>query len=96
VKLGELEAPSAIFAEEGDMNDRTYAREVAVEHRQQEEHLQQAMLSRTAAEIAEGSESSIQEEARELMVERRQQEEHLPQAMLKRSAAEVGMREEKE
>lgn len=77
------------------MNDRTNAREVAVEHRQQEEHLQQAMLSRTAAEIAEGSESSIREEARELMVERRQQQEHTPQSMLKRSAAEVGMREEK-
>ncbi|MBW4623789.1 MAG: hypothetical protein KME17_31060 [Cyanosarcina radialis HA8281-LM2] len=78
------------------MNDRTDAREIAIEHRQQEEHLQQAMLSRTAAEIAEGGESSIRQEARKLMVERRQQEEHTQQSMLKRSAAEVGMKEEKE
>lgn len=66
------------------------AREVMVQQRQEEEHLQQSMLNRTTAE-ANASESDIQAEARELMAENRHDQEHLEQAMLNRAAAEVGI-----
>jgi hypothetical protein len=74
------------------MNKPKDAREVTIEHRQQQEHLQQSMLNRAAAEIASEGQPNIRAEARELMVEHRQQEEQTQQSMLRRSAAEVGMK----
>ncbi|OKH29226.1 hypothetical protein [Chroogloeocystis siderophila] len=67
------------------------AREAMVQQRQQEEHLQQSMLSRSEAEVNTPPGSHTAEEARELMIEQRQQEEQLQQSMLSRSAAEVGL-----
>jgi hypothetical protein len=72
-------------------NTQEEAREAMVQHRQQEEHLQQSMLSRSEAEINTPVEPEIQQEARELMTEHRQQEEHLQESMLNRSVAQVGI-----
>ncbi|AFZ31839.1 hypothetical protein Glo7428_3356 [Gloeocapsa sp. PCC 7428] len=67
------------------------AREAMAQQRQQEEHLQQSMLSRSEAEVNNPPGSHTEEEARELMIEQRQQEEQLQKSMLSRSAAEVGL-----
>lgn len=72
------------------MSTQEEAREAMVQHRQQEEHLQQSMLSRLAAEINTPVEPE-QQEAREAMAEYRQQEKHLQQSMLSRSVAEVSI-----
>ncbi|MBE9190661.1 hypothetical protein IQ230_09885 [Gloeocapsopsis crepidinum LEGE 06123] len=71
------------------------AREAMAQQRQQEEHLQQSMLSRSEAEVDTPPGSHTAEEARELMIEQRQQEEQLQQSMLNRSAAEVGLSRDK-
>lgn len=73
------------------MNTQEEARRAMVEHRQQEDHLQQSMSNRLASEIETLSAHSIEEEAREGMAEHRQQVEHLQQSMLIRSASEVGI-----
>jgi hypothetical protein len=73
------------------MNTPEEAREVMSQHRQQEKHLQQSMLSRSEAEVETPTEDGIEETARELMAQDRQQEERLQQSMLNRSAAEVGL-----
>ncbi|MBE9014920.1 hypothetical protein C7Y66_05180 [Chroococcidiopsis sp. CCALA 051] len=73
------------------MSTREEAREAMTQQRQQEENLQQSMLQRTEAELADSGESEIQQSARERMTAQRQQEEHLQQSMLSRSATEVGL-----
>lgn len=73
------------------MSTKEEAREAMAQQRQEEEDLQESMLSRSEAEIANKDESEIQAKARELMAEQRQQEEHLQESMLSRSAAEVGI-----
>lgn len=73
------------------MSTREEAREAMTQQRQQEENLQQSMLQRSEAELADSAESEIQQTARELMTEQRQQAEHLQQTMLSRSATEVGL-----
>ena len=71
------------------MSTQEKARKLMVKERQQEEHLQESMLSR-AAEV--GETHPVEEEeakARELMVEERKQEEYLQETMLSRAEAEI-------
>lgn len=72
-------------------NTQQEARQAMIQQRQDEEHLQQSMLNRTAAEVNVPADGNIQAEARELMVENRQDEEHLHESMLNRASAEVGV-----
>jgi hypothetical protein len=71
------------------MSTQEEAREAMVQHRQQEEHLQQSMLSRLAAEINTPVEPENQQDTR--VMAHCQQEEHLQQSTLSCSVAEVGI-----
>lgn len=62
------------------------ARESVVQQRQHEEHLQETMRTRAAAEMATPSDAVTQAEAREAMTEQRQHEEHLQETMHQRTA----------
>lgn len=65
------------------------ARESVVHQRQHEEHLQETMRTRAAAEIKTPSSAGTQAEARELMVEQRQRDEHLQETMHQRAVEDI-------
>ncbi len=75
------------------MSTQEQARQKMAESRQQEEHLKEAMLSRSEQELELADNSEIDEEARELMVEQRQHDKQLKQSMLSRSEEEIGIGE---
>jgi HSP20 family protein len=66
------------------------ARESVAQQRQHEEHLQETMRTRAAAEMKTSNSTSTQEEARESMVEQRQHEEHLQETMQQRTTNNIG------
>lgn len=66
------------------------AREAMTGERQHNEHLQQTMHTRAAAELETPTRNGIQEEARETMTEQRMHDEHLEETMHSRAATEVG------
>jgi hypothetical protein len=78
------------------MSTQEQARQKMAESRQQEEHLKEAMLSRSEEKLERTDNSEIDEEARELMVEQRQQDRQLKQSMLSRSEEEIGISESKQ
>ncbi|HHP7229237.1 MAG TPA: hypothetical protein ACFCUY_00070 [Xenococcaceae cyanobacterium] len=65
------------------MNTEKQAREAATAKRQQEQHLQDNMLTRAEAE------AKTSEQARIEATSQRQQDEHLPETMLSRSQEEI-------
>ncbi len=75
------------------MSTEKQAREFMVQQRQNDEHLQESMLSRAEAEVSKSShtEAVTQEQARELMTQKRQDKAHLQESMLNRAEAEIGI-----
>ncbi|NJO74900.1 MAG: Hsp20/alpha crystallin family protein [Leptolyngbyaceae cyanobacterium RM1_406_9] len=73
-----------------DLTTQEKARESVAQQRQHEEHLQETMRTRAAAEMKTPSSTSTQAEARESMVEQRQHEEHLQETMHQRAADNIG------
>ncbi len=73
------------------MSTEKQAREFMVQQRQNDEHLQESMLSRAEAEVSKSShtEAVTQEQARELMTQQRHREEHLHESLLSRAEAEL-------
>ena len=69
------------------MNMQDKARELIVQDRQHQEHVQETMLSRAADEKPV---EQTDEQARELLVEERHHEEHLHEAMLSRASEQLG------
>ncbi len=65
------------------MNMQDKARELLVQDRQHQEHLQETMRNRVAEE--ENTNEETQEQARELLVQERLHDDHLHEAMLSRS-----------
>ncbi len=73
-----------------DLTTQEKARESVAHHRQHEEHLQETMRTRAAAELKTPSSTTTQAEARESMVEQHQHEEHLQETMRQRAADNLG------
>lgn len=69
-----------------DLTTPEKARESVVQQRQHEEHLQETMRTRAAAEMATPGNAVTQAEAREVMTEQRQHEEHLQETMHQRTS----------
>lgn len=73
------------------MSTQEEAREAMAQSRQQEEQVEQSMLSRAQAEVETSTDDSVEEEAREAMVAKRQHEENVQRSMLSRAAEETGL-----
>ncbi|HHP7231992.1 MAG TPA: hypothetical protein ACFCUY_14180 [Xenococcaceae cyanobacterium] len=71
------------------MTTQEEARKAMAQSRQQEEHLDENMLSRSQEKIAQDSSPEIGEEARELIVGQRQHDQNTRDTMLSRSEAEI-------
>ena len=61
------------------------ARQLMVEERQHEEHVQENVLSRAVEAVETGLAEETEAKARELMAEERQQQEHIHENMLSRA-----------
>ncbi|MGL4500681.1 MAG: hypothetical protein ACRC2M_07315 [Planktothrix sp.] len=70
------------------MNLQDKARELLVEDRQHQEHLQENMLNRVAEE--EQAMEQTHEQARELLAQERLHDDHLQEAMLSRVEEKPG------
>ena len=73
------------------MSTQEEAREVMAQSRQQEQHVEKSMLSRSQAEIERLTDDDVEEEARAAMAAKRQHDEHIHQSMLGRTAKETGL-----
>ncbi len=73
-----------------DLTMQEKARESVAQQHRHDEHLQETMRTRAAAEIETPS-SGTQEEARELMAKQRKQGEHLRETMHQRAAENTGL-----
>lgn len=73
-----------------DLTTSEKARESVVQQRQHEEHLQETMHTRAAAEMETPSSAVTQAEARDAMTEQRQHEEHLKETVHQRTADSIG------
>jgi hypothetical protein len=71
------------------MTTEQKARQLMVEGRQQEQNLQERLLTRSVEEVEVQSVEETEAKARELMVEERQQEETRQETMLSRAEAEI-------
>ncbi|MGF1538957.1 MAG: hypothetical protein ACFCU5_00670 [Pleurocapsa sp.] len=71
------------------MSTQEEARELMAKSRQDEENIEQNMLSRAEAEVESSSTSQIDEESRELMAKQREHDRHLKNSLLSRSEAEI-------
>jgi len=69
-----------------DLTTQEKAREAATQQRQHNEHLQDTMHARVAADVATPPGANTEEEARELAAKQRQHDEHLQETVHSRAA----------
>jgi HSP20 family protein len=82
-------APSAQSITQVNLTTQEKAREAVVQQRQQDEHWQETMRSRTTTAMTASHDSETQAEARELMAKQRQHVEHLRDTMHQRSTEQI-------
>lgn len=71
------------------MNTQEHARQLMAQERQQQEHLQDNLLTRACEEVEDQTNGEELEKARELMTQNRQKQEHLQNNLLARASEEI-------